>query len=132
MLTAISLFTNAINKCVILKYKNKTYSSADLPIFLYFKNPRDKNEFINNLIGYTKPNEFMRVECVYFALAGNTVIKDKRSGLFINLETMEEKRYIQRYLYDSADDSNAVISTPPDINLTILEDWIEKLTKNLI
>ena len=117
---------------MILKYKNKTYSSADLPIFLYFKNPTDKNEFINNLVNYTKPNEYIRVNCVHFALAGNTIIKDKRSGLYINLETMEEKRHIQRYLYDSTDDSNAVISTPPDIELDVLENWIEKLTRNLI
>ena len=45
---------------------------------------------------------------------------------------MEEKRYIQRYLYDSHEDSNAVISTPPDIKPDILEKWIEKHTQGLI
>jgi len=117
---------------VIIKYKNKTYNSDDLPIFLYFKNASDKNEFINNLVNYTKPKEFVRIHCVTVALVDNTLIKDKRSGLFLSLDTMEEKRYIQRYLYDSHEDSNAVISTPPDIKPDILEKWIEKHTQGLI
>ena len=117
---------------MVLKYRNKTYSSDDLPIFLYFKDANHKNEFINNLVGYTKPKEFIRIYCVEVALAGNTVIKDKRAGLYISLETMEEKRHIQRYLYNSNEDSNAVIATPPDIELHILENWIEKHTEGLI
>jgi len=117
---------------VIIKYKNKTYSSEDLPIFLYFKRVEDKKDFINLLAIYHKPNVFVRVNSVDFVLAGNTVIKDKRSAIYINMETMGEKRHIQRYLFDSNDESNAVISTPPDIRPVILEEWIGRHAKDLI
>lgn len=116
---------------MVLKYRNKKYSSEDLPIFLYFATQANRKEFINKLAGYT-PNEFVRFDCVDIALAGNTVIKDKRAALFINLETIEEKRHIQRYMFDAEEDSNAVISTPPDIKPRVLEEWIEKHTKDLI
>jgi hypothetical protein len=116
---------------VILKYKNKLYSSADLPIFLYFRNEKNKKEFLNILTNYTKPDIFVKLTCFDIALAGNTVIKDKRSTLYINMETMDEKRHVQRYVYDSEETSNAVISTPPDIKPRILEEWIERLTKDI-
>jgi len=116
---------------VILKYKNKLYSSADLPIFLYFRNEKNKKEFLNILTNYTKPDIFVKLPCFDIALAGNTVIKDKRSTLYINMETMDEKRHVQRYVYDSEETSNAVISTPPDIKPCILEEWIERLTKDI-
>lgn len=116
---------------MVLKYRNKKYSSEDVPLFLYFKNESSKEDFINILVSYT-PNTFVRLDCIEFAIAGNTVIKDKRSGLYINLETMEEKKDIQRYVYNSTDESNAVISSPPDIRPVILEEWICKHTKNLI
>jgi len=117
---------------VIIKYKNKTYSSEDLPIFLYFKCPKDKKDFINLLTIYHKPNIFVKINSVDFILAGNTIIKDKRSAIYINMETIDEKRHIQRYLFNSNDESNAVISTPPDIRPVILEEWISRHAKNLI
>jgi len=117
---------------VVLKYRNKKYSSEDLPIFLYFKDTKSKKEFINALAIYREPNVFVRFNCVDFAIAGNTVIKDKRAGLYINLESIEEKKDIQRYMFNTDDESNAVISTPPDIKPRILEEWIEKYTKDLI
>jgi len=116
---------------VILKYKNKKYSSEDLPIFLYFKTETHKKDFINKLMSYT-PNEFVRFDCVDIALAGNTLITDKRSALYINLKTLEEKKHIQRYMFDAEENSNAVISTPPDIKPSTLEEWIERHTKDLI
>jgi len=45
---------------------------------------------------------------------------------------VDEKRYIQRYLYDSTDESNAVISTPPDIKPRILEEWIERYSNHFL
>jgi len=117
---------------VILKYRNKTYSSEDVPIFIYFFSKEKKDDFINTLCTYTEPNKFVRFDSVGVALVGNTVIKDKRAGIYINLKTMDEKRYIQRYLYDSTDESNAVISTPPDIKPRILEEWIERYSNHFL
>jgi len=121
-----------VNICVVLKYKNKKYNSDDVPLFLYFKSNKNKREFIDILANYNIVNEFIVVKCVDIVLAGNKVIKDKRSDLYINIPSKEEKREIQRYLFDSDDESNAVISTPPDIKPLILEEWISKHTKDLI
>jgi len=117
---------------VDIKYKKKTYSSADLPIFLYFKSQKSKREFINDLNNYQVLGEFVVFNCIDFAIAGNTVIKDKRSNIYLSLESIEEKKHIQRYMFNSDDESNAVISTPPDIKPRILEEWISKHTKDLI
>lgn len=117
---------------MVLKYKNKKYDSDDVPLFLYFKSNKNKREFIDVLANYDINNDFVPVRCVDIALAGNTLIKDKRADLFIKIPSKEEKKDIQRYLFDSNDDSNAVISTPPDIKPRILEEWISKHTKDLI
>jgi len=121
-----------VNICVVLKYKNKCYNSDDVPLFLYFKSVKNKEEFIDLLANYDIVNEYVLVNCVDIALAGNTVVKGKRAKLYINIPSKEEKREIQRYLFDSNDESNAVISTPPDIKPSILEKWIGKHTKDLI
>lgn len=117
---------------MVLKYKNKTYSSNDLPIFLYFKQNSNKREFIDKLAIYNKFNTFEKFTSVDVALAGNTVIKDKRSALFISLEDICEKRSLQRHIFGTSEDSNAIISTPPDIGPRILEEWIEKHSAHLI
>ena len=117
---------------MILKYKNKYYDSGDVPLFLYFKSNKNKDEFINILANLDIVNEFIPVKCVSIALAGNLIIKDKRAQLFVRIPEKEEKKEIQRYLFDSYDESNAVISTPPDIQPPVLEEWINRYTKDLI
>jgi hypothetical protein len=117
---------------VILKYKNKTYDSDDLPIFLFFKAYNNKRDFVNTLSNYNEYNKFVRFVSVDVALAGNTVIKDKRSTLYISLDSKEEKQSLQKHIFNNDEDSNAIISTPPDISPRILEEWIERHVEHLI
>lgn len=117
---------------MVLKYKNKIYSSNDLPIFLFFKNTENKREFINRLANYNEFNVFERFTSIDVALAGNAVIKDKRSSMFISFEDISEKRALQRHIFGTCEDSNAIISTPPDIGPRVLEMWIEKNAIHLI
>lgn len=117
---------------MVLRYKNKTYSSDDLPIFLFFKKNTNKRNFINELNNYNNPDTFVKFTSIDVALAGNTVIKDKRSYLYINLKTIEEKQSLQRQIFNTPEDSNAIISTPSDIELRIIEMWVEKNLDNLI
>ena len=117
---------------MVLKYKDKIYSSENLPIFLYFKKNANKRNFINELNNYSKPNSFVKITSVDVALAGNAVIKDKRSTLYFSLETIEEKQSLQRQIFNTPEDSNAIISTPGDIELRIIEQWIEKYIEHLI
>lgn len=111
---------------MVLKYKNKIYSSEDLPIFLFFKTIEHKRNFVNDLNNYNKPNTFVRFHSIDVAFAGNTVIKDRRSSLYFNLDSLEEKRSLQKHIHNTAEDSNAIISTPADIEPRVLEQWIEK------
>ena len=117
---------------MVLKYKNKTYSSEDLPIFLFFKKLERKNEFVNELNNYREPNTFVKINSVDVVLAGNTVIKDKRSQLYLNLETLTEKQSLQRQIFNTPEDSNAIISTPADIDLPVIEQWVENNIIHLI
>lgn len=117
---------------MVLKYKNKIYSSNDLPIFLFFKKNSNKRDFINELNNYNTLDSFVRITSVDVALAGNMVIKDKRSALYFNLETLEEKQSLQRHIFNTPEDSNAIISTPGDIELRVIEKWIEKHVDYLI
>jgi len=121
-----------INNCMVLKYRNKTYSSDDLPIFLFFRKDANKRNFINELNNYTKPDTFIKITSIDVVLAGNTIIKDKRSSLYFSLKTIEEKQCLQRQIFNTPEDSNAIISTPADIELRIIEQWIEKNVINLI
>ena len=91
-----------------------------------------KREFINELNNYNDPDTFVRITSVDVVLAGNTVIKDKRSYLYLNLESLKEKQSLQRQIFNTPEDSNAVISTPSDIELRIIEKWIQKNTIHLI
>jgi len=117
---------------VVLKYKNKLYSSDDLPILLFFKSAKNKREFVNEINNYTDFKEFFKLLSVDVALAGNTVIKDKRSSLSIKFESLAEKKSLQKQLFDNIEDSNAVISTPLDINIQVLKEWIESNAEHLI
>lgn len=110
-----------------LKYRNKLYSSDDVPIFLYFRNKENRAEFANLLVQYTKLGEYIVFPCLHSALAGNTIIRDKRSSIYLCIEDAEEKRIIQKSLFDTSEvDSNAVICTPADITEEHLTAWIRK------
>lgn len=115
-----------------LKYKNKVYSSEQLPIFLFFKTKKKKRDFINDLANYVTPGQFAKIQSVDVALAGSTVIKDKRSTLQFSLESLEEKRSLQVQIFNTDEDSNAIISTPPDIKLPIIQKWIESNVHHLL
>ena len=117
---------------MIVKYKNKKYSSDDVPIFLFFRSDANKREFIDILANYEDSGVFIKLNYIDIALLGNTVVKNKRAALHVRLDSIAEKKDIQRYLFNSNEESNAVISTPPDIKPSILEGWIEKHTKDLI
>ena len=116
---------------MVIKYKNKIYNSDDLPIFLYFKKLERKKEFIDELNSYNKPNTFVKILSIDVILAGNAVIKDKRSSVYFSLETIEEKQSLQRQIFNTPEDSNAIISTPADIKLNIIERWIENNINHL-
>lgn len=109
---------------VTLKYRKKIYSSDDLPIFLFFKKQSNKKQFINELAAYVAFKEFVPLSSVDIVLAGNTVIKDKRSTLYFSLENIDEKRSLQKKLFSTAEESNAIISTPYDIKERDIEAWI--------
>lgn len=111
---------------MFLKYKNKEYSSEDLPVLLFFKTMSKKREFINELSNYNDFNNYIKISSVHVALAGNIVIKDKRSTLYFKIDNIQEKKYLQKQIFDSIEDSNTVISTPLDINFKVIEQWIEK------
>lgn len=111
---------------MIIKYKNKTFSSEDLPIFVYFKTDSNRKEFLNQLV-YYKLGEFCRLTCVHSILAGNTVIKNKRAYTYFKINDKEEKRLLQRSLWDNDDpDNNAMMCAPPDIKENNLLNWVEK------
>lgn len=117
---------------MVIKYKNKEYSSEDLPIFLFFKKLDRKKEFINELNNYNNPNTFIKIYSIDVILAGNAVIKDKRSSIYFNLETIEEKQSLQRQIFNTPEDSNAIISTPSDIQLDVIEKWVKNNLPHLI
>lgn len=91
-----------------------------------------KREFINELNNYNDPDTFVRITSVDVVLAGNTVIKDKRSYLYLNLESLKEKQSLQRQIFNTPEDSNAIISTPADIDLPVIERWVENNINHLI
>lgn len=111
---------------MVIKYKKKLYNSEDLPVLLYFKNYAKKKEFINDLSNYTVTEGFIQINSIDVILAGNTVIKDRRSAIYFSLESVEEKKSLQKQIFNTPDDNNAIVSTPADIKLDIIEQWIEK------
>lgn len=117
---------------MVIKYKNKTYDSEDLPILLYFKSYVRKKEFINELSNYAVSEGFVRINSIDVILAGNTVIKDKRSVTYFYLENIEEKKSLQKQIFNTPEDNNAIISTPSDIDLEVLEKWIVNNSSHLL
>lgn len=114
-----------------VKYRNKIYSSADLPLFFYFKEIANKNEFIDFLANNSLIKEFKKVSSVHVILAGNTVIKDKRAGIYISFDESIEKKHLQKSIFFNPEDSNAFLCSPPDINEGTLEVWLEKHIEQL-
>ncbi len=57
--------------------------------------------------------------------------KDKRSGVYISFEEIEEKRVLQKSIFFNPRDSNAFLCSPPDIEERSLEIWLENNIDNL-
>ena len=117
---------------MIVKYKNKIYNSEDLPIFFYFNTLSKKRDFIDGLSKYCKYNGFERFNNIHVILAGNTVIKDKRFSVYLNFDSPAEKQSLQRHIFSTTEDSNALLFSPGDITPTILCEWVEKYINHLI
>jgi hypothetical protein len=112
---------------VVIKYKNKTYDSVDVPFFIFFKNPKTRKDFVNFVNNYKELNTFTRLDCVHGILAGSSIIKDKRSTILINIENKEEKQFLQKNLFAAHPaESNALLISPGDIDQQVLEDWVSK------
>lgn len=109
-----------------IKYKNKIYSSQDIPLFFYFKESSVRDDFIKFLADNILVDDFKKSPNIPVILAGNTVIKDKRSAILISFETLEEKKALQKSIFFNPEDSNAFLCSPPDIEERSLELWIEK------
>ncbi len=115
-----------------IKYKNKIYNSDDVPLFLYFIDNNQKKDFITILANYNV-NCFKPIHCLHSILAGNTLIKDKRSKIYFCIETKDEKRLLlKNAFYNNDSDNNAMICSPNDIPEQSLIMWIEKNINKLI
>jgi len=111
---------------VNIKYRDQLYKSEDIPIFVYFKTDSNRQDFINDLNDY-KVGTFKYIKGIYSVLAGNIVIKDKRANIYFNIENIEEKKILQKSLFDSnVEGNNAMLCSPPDIDETVLLDWVQK------
>lgn len=117
---------------MIVKYKNKKYNSEDLPIFLYFNVLTKKRDFIDNLAKYKHYENFEKFSNIHAILAGNTLIKDKRFPIYLNFNSLEEKQNLQRHIFNTDEESNAIVFSPGDIKPSILCEWIEKNINRLI
>jgi hypothetical protein len=116
---------------VKLKYKNNTYDSEDIPLFLYFKNYEHKKKFATVLLNY-KVGEYVVAPHVYVALAGSAVIKDKRTKLYYCIDSREEKNTIVKSMFeDDQTENNAMVCSPPDIPEESLIQWIQNNLPNL-
>lgn len=114
-----------------IKYRDKIYSSEDLPIFIYFKTDKNRKDFIN-LLQYYKLGTFLKVNCMHSVLAGNTVIKDKRAFIYFKIDEKEEKRTLQRSLFEHNDpDNNAMMCAPNDIDEDTLINWVQSYLDSL-
>lgn len=121
---------------MVIKYKNKIYDSDDIPIFIFFKTSQNRKEFIKIINYYSNYNSFLSINSIHTILAGNTVIKDKRSPLAVAIKTREEKICIQKNLdfeddVKEAEDINSLLLSPEDIDKDILEKWIMRYTEKI-
>ena len=113
-----------------LRYRDKTYDSIEIPIFVYFTN-NNKNDFVNILKNY-KIGTFQAINCVQVAFAGSTTIKDKRATLYFCIDTADEKRAIQKSTFDNDEsEDNAMLCAPDDISEVVLMDWVDKNLKTI-
>lgn len=114
-----------------IKYKNKIYSSDDVPLFLYFQTGKQKKDFGTILANYNL-GEFTHLSSLHAVLAGNTVIKDKRSKIYFCIESKDEKYIIVKSVFDDKDsDNNAMICSPNDIPEESIVTWIENNIKKI-
>jgi hypothetical protein len=111
---------------VKVKYRNKIYSSEDIPIFFYFKEVSKKDEFITFLANNSLINEYKQIPAIHAILAGNTIIKDKRARIYLSFDEDIEKKVLQKSIFFNPQDSNAFLCSPSDIEERNLEIWIEK------
>lgn len=109
-----------------IKYRELLYKSEDVPIFVYFKTDDNRQNFINTLNEY-KVGTFKPIKGVHSILAGNTIIKDKRTNIYLNIENIEEKRVLQKNLFDNNfEENNAMLCSPPDIDEAVLLEWVQR------
>ena len=109
-----------------IKYRDQLYRSEDIPIFVYFKTDNNRQNFINDLNDY-KVGTFKLIKSIHSILAGNTIIRDKRAYIYFNIENIEEKKILQKSLFDSnVEGNNAMLCSPPDIDEDVLLKWVEK------
>ena len=108
-----------------IRYRKQLYRSEDIPIFVFFKTDSNRQIFINDLNEY-KIGTFKNVKGIHSILAGNTVIRDKRTNIYLNIENIEEKRVLQKSLFDNNfEENNAMLCSPPDINEAVLLEWVQ-------
>ena len=116
-----------------LKHRNKVYSSDDVPLFLYFKTNKKRKEFSDILLHYGANDKFIEFPCLHAALAGNVVIKDKRATIYFSLDSVEEKKVIQKSLFSNTDENcNSLICSPSDINEDVLIEWVENNLSKIV
>ena len=109
-----------------IRYRKLLYRSEDIPIFVFFKTDSNRQDFINTLNEY-KVGTFKPIKGIHSILAGNTVIRDKRANIYLNIENIEEKRILQKSLFDNNfEENNAMLCSPPDIDEDVLLKWVEK------
>ena len=109
-----------------IRYRKQIYSSENIPIFVYFKTDGNRKEFLNVLNEY-QVGTFKPVKCIHSVLAGNTIIKDKRALVYLNIDDIEEKKILQKSLFDNNfEENNAMLCSPPDIDEDVLLKWVEK------
>lgn len=64
---------------------------------------------------------------MHAVLAGNTLIKDKRAKIYFSIDNVDEKRNLQKNLFDNdVDENNAMLCSPGDIDENVLHAWIDK------
>lgn len=109
-----------------IKYRNKVYSSDNVPLFVFFKTNRNRREFITVLSEY-KLGTYREVDCMHAILAGSVLVKDKRAKIYFSIDNIDEKKTLQKNLFDNdVNENNAMLCSPGDINENVLIDWIDK------
>ena len=59
-------------------------------------------------------------------LAGSILVKDKRAKIYFSIDNVDEKRTLQKNLFDNdVDENNAMLCSPGDIDENVLHAWID-------